>query len=221
MGAQKALPRINEAAAYLNEYAPSSAASLEQRGGEVAELVRPGVYGGLAEEAVDGPRVGLSARADVLSVALKDAVSRSQRLVDKVEERLSLLKRVRFVSAVLAAVASSSVLPAAFAPMPVRIVAGILALGSSVAALSADTLVLGPNIKERDLTDTASTLQKVSGEGALTQRLLIVLSRTNYDVDEMRQILADANRLFGELMAALARIPDANIGLDRPAARRT
>lgn len=211
MGDQSGLPRINEITAYLNRYAPETAAALKERSGDVADLMTCGIWGGDDDDlSLDQVRAGLAARAEVLDLALTELIAHSESDTLLVKRRLLLLRRVRFASAALGAVGSSGVVVSTLAKPMATIVIGVLTLCATLATLLADTLILGQRGNEAALRDASATLMRASGEGALIRQLLKVLGKTDFQVDEMRQLLADANRLFSELIQARSTLAAAN-----------
>ena len=206
MGDQFGLPRINEVAAFLSKHAASTQAGFLAAGGDLAQLVTPGVMGGDAQVAEDAARKGLEARATVLSAALGKGADAADGASAIVNAKLASLRRLRFASAVLAAVGASSVLGAVFVAKIAALIAGAIALGANIAGLTADHLVLGGSLKEADLVEIAKSLSRLSRECPSAQRLLEVLSAGDFDLKDVKSAIADGNRLFGELNAALASV---------------
>jgi hypothetical protein len=202
MGEQLNLPRINEIAAYLDKFAPSVQAALRKSAPETSELLKSGTVGGDDTSTENAVRAGLIARAKVLDAALAEAITQSQSDVSAIEQKLSRLKKMRFVSLICGAVGSSAVLAAAFTKPLAVVVAGSLALIASVTGLAAENLILGQKNSEDKLRDTGATLARVIGEGTLTRKLLVALQSIDFDPDELKTVIADANKLFGDLVAA-------------------
>jgi hypothetical protein len=204
MGETIGLPRINEVAAYLDRYAPQVQAALRQREPAVSDLLITGTFGGDEDAENKALRDGLVVRAKVLDSALEEAIGQSKIDVAAISARLSSLKRMRFAALLFGAVGSSSVIATAFAKPLAAVIGGVLALLASIAGLAAENLVLGQKNSEDTLRSTVSTLSRVIGEGSLTRKLLAALQSVEFDVVEMRNVIADANKLFGDLIAARA-----------------
>jgi hypothetical protein len=198
-------PRINEVANFLAQHSPETQRRLRETLA-LAELVKPGTVGGEPEAGLTPRREGLIARATVLSDALRDAIARSDRELTIVRQRLGRVKTLRYVGIVIGALGSSSVIGAAFVGTVATIIAGVIALASNVAALTADQLILGPKGSEELLREVAETLARVIGEGRLIERLITALLKTDFEDGELSNVLRDANALFGNLNGALARL---------------
>jgi hypothetical protein len=196
---QSNLPRINEVANFLNKYATPAQRSLSERGGEIAELVEPGTYGGTEETDESRMREGLTARATVIGEALQEAIILSEGDISEVKRRLRLMKRVRYVGLI-------AVIGAAFTGKTATLIAGVIALGSNILALTADQLILGPKTGEDSLRAASSTMVRVIGEGRLMQQMLTTFLKINFDSSEIRQLIEGANGLFAELNKARASI---------------
>jgi hypothetical protein len=207
MGEQTGLPRINEVAAYLNQYAPAVADRLKEQGGGIALLVEEGVVGGDQTVEDHVQRTMLNQRAVVVEQALTSALTDCRVDATSATSRLRRLKVVRFVSSVFAAIGSSSVIGATFVGAAATVAAGIVTLLATLSSLFADNVVLGSRDAEQILRDAAMTIQKLSGEAELTRRWLDALrSIEGYDTDQMQQVLSDANQLFHNLIEARAKI---------------
>jgi hypothetical protein len=203
---QSSLPRINEVANFLSKYATPAQRSLSERGGEIAELVEPGTFGGTEEIDESRMREGLTARATVISEALREAIILSEGDISEVKRRLRLMKRVRYVGLILGAVSASAVIGSAFSGKTATLIAGVIALGSNLLALTADQLILGPKTGEDSLRAASSTMVRVIGEGHLMQQLLTTFLKINFESSEIRQVIEEANGLFAELNKARASI---------------
>ena len=202
MGETIGLPRINEIAAYLDRFAPQVQATLRQQEPTATELLITGTCGGDDDASDKALRDGLVVRAKVLDSALEEAIGQSKIDVATISARLSGLKRMRFAALLFGAIGSSSVIATAFAKPLAAVIGGVLALLASIAGLAAENLVLGQKNSEDTLRATVSTLSRVIGEGSLTRKLLAALQSVEFDVAEMRTVIADANKLFGDLMTA-------------------
>lgn len=201
------LPRINEVAYFLQRFSPEVRAELESNRPDLVPLLAAEMEGGVADRIDEAAlRHGLSARAEVLSAALEPAISRCAPAVSSINERLSRARRFRFISAVLATIGASSVIGAAFMGKVETLIAGGLTLASNIAALFANTVILGRQDREAELTATARRLVKASGQAELSRTMLSALTRTQFDVDEMRALLKESNELFAEISDALSTV---------------
>lgn len=200
---ESSLPRINEAAAFLAKYAPGVQQKLRGLGPEMASLVEPGLWGGDEDIPDDqSVRVGLIARAKVLDAALGEAITQSEKDLAQIADRLRKLKRVRFLALLVGTISSSGVILTAFTAPVAAAISGSLALLASILGISADNLILGPKVSEEQLRSTAAIFAKAIGEGGLTRRMLASFAAIDFRSDELKRLIEDANRLFGELMAA-------------------
>ena len=202
MGDTLGLPRINEIAAYINDFAPAAKVSLSKSDPHAAGLLESGYIAGDEKASDEKLRQGLIARAQVLDAALGEAIAQSKDIIDRISKKMDALKKIRFSSLVCGAVGSSSVMATAFIHPIAALISGMLALVSSIAGIAADNLILGPKINEDQLREAGSTLLKVISQGDLTRRLLAALQAIDFDPGELKSVIADANALFAELINA-------------------
>lgn len=204
MGVADGLPPINEVAFFLDRYAPALQARLAERGAEISDLMQIGVIGGETEAVDAASRPALKARAEVLSEALGEARTVATQALESIKQRLKLVRRLRFLTSLAAALSASSLIPAVLTNTTVAIVAGALTLVSNIAALSADKLVLGPNLNEEALIRSAATLARISRTSGLTQRLLEKLVDQDDDGVALAELIRQANGEFADLSSALS-----------------
>lgn len=200
------LPRVNEVAAFLAEFAPDERERLLVAQPDLAPLLQLGVMGG--EEQVERSAIaaGLIARASVLASALTVVSEKSALALATINARLSKARRFRFISSALSAIGSSAVIGAVFVSKAATIIAGTLALGSTLAGMFANTLALGREGAEEELTATARRLAKGAGAAELNQALLSALLKTDFDHGEMRELIEGGNALFEEINDALSAV---------------
>lgn len=204
MGQAHGLPGINEVAFFLDRHAPALQERLAERSSEISDLVQIGVVGGEAPALGPSNRAGLRARAEVLSAALEEARAVATQALEAIKRRLSLLRRLRFLTSLTAAIGASSLIPAVLTSTTAAIAAGVLTLISNIAALSADKLVLGPSRSEESLIRSAATLARIVRTSGLTQRLLEKLIDHEDDGAALAELIRQANGEFADLSAALS-----------------
>ena len=196
------LPRINEAVAFLNDFAPEERDQLASDPALAALLV-PGVSGGPSEPT---SRQGLLLRAQVLSKALDAAVRKSKPIIDEASNRIAAARRMRFISLSLAAVGASTVIGTAFVAPIATIVAGVFTLASNISALFSNVVILGGQNREAELAAAIRNLVKDVGVAELARRLLKVSVESEFNVDEMTQMLREGNELFERIVAEISVI---------------
>jgi hypothetical protein len=206
MGSEAALPRINEVSNFLAKYAPAVQEKWTRGGGEGAALVQAGTLGGKDATAIEDRRERLIVRARVVSDALSAAIERSTQDVQIVSKRLAMLRRLRYFNTVFGVVASSGVIGAIFVGKGTTLAAATLSVLSSIAGLTADNLVLGRRGSEQSLREIGETLARTLGEGRLVADLLRTMQSIQFDPEEMKRIIQEANALFAQLNRSLASL---------------
>lgn len=199
------IPRINEVAAFLDQYARDDRQALIEASPDLAPLLDVGLLGGEARSEEDEAlRAALSAQARVLSVALDAAIRRAEEAIATINARLSRARRLRFISQCFAAIGASSVIAAAFIGKVETLVAGTLTLLSNLTALFSTTIVLGGEGREAELASLARRLVKTTGIAELTKDLVKTFLEIDFDPEEMKGLLQRSNELFSEVMDALS-----------------
>ncbi|MGU3390759.1 hypothetical protein [Sphingomonas sp. M1A8_2b] len=205
MGNTAGLPRINEVAAYLNKFAPTTAGELKAKGETYSALLTPGVIGG--EETAQAPnaeREGLKARAQVTVAALDHAVHQCGPTATAVLARLHKARSLQFAAAALSTITASGVIASAFVSATTTIIAGVITLAASVVGLFSDIVVLGGQGQYDKLRDAAQTLIKDEGIAAVSRSTLAAIAQTDFNPDDLKDLLQQGNGLFAEILQALS-----------------
>jgi hypothetical protein len=206
MGSTTELPAINEAVFFISSNSPKKAEQLAARGPDYAELMKPGIYGGV--ESVDEEarrRSALTIRATIMSEALSEAIGKSDSEVGRLVRLIRRLRIARFVASALSALGASGLIATILLNKRSATVAlGVVTLSANFVSLWANTLVLGPGIKESDLYAALRTHSGGKVYAQVSVKTLAALLKTDFDLNEITDLLKESNKWLSELTDASA-----------------